>query len=176
MVSAETGEQSRCRVLTTVTGTGAAVARLGGEDMRQVVEAVTHFPTVTLTSALVVALGFWLLVLLGHADVRGFDADAPSLAKALHGLPVAVTASVVIVSAWLVTFTGTVLMEPTGLTGLGDAWARVALLALSACVAGAVTHALAAPLARIFAHEPGPPRRDACDGTPFDPGSRHGRG
>ncbi|MEU9795188.1 hypothetical protein AB0E27_32205 [Streptomyces sparsogenes] len=137
--------------------------------MRQVVEAVTRFPTVTLTSALVVALGFWLLVLLGRADVRGFDSDAPSLAKALHGLPVAVAASVVIVSAWLVTFTGMVLMEPMGLTGLGDAWARVALLALSVCVAGVVTHALAAPLARLFAPAPGPPRRGAADGTPSIP-------
>ncbi|MEU9207790.1 hypothetical protein AB0D27_07500 [Streptomyces sp. NPDC048415] len=144
--------------------------------MGQVVEAVAQFPTVILTSALVVALGFWLLVLLGRADARDFDTDAPSLARAMHGVPVAVTASVVIVSAWLITLTGMVLLEPTGLAGLGDAVARVGLLALSALVAWSVAHALAAPLARLVPDRPGPRRRDAASGVPFDPGSGHARG
>jgi hypothetical protein len=144
--------------------------------MGQVVEAAAQFPTIVLTSALVVTLGFWLLVLLGRAEARDFDADAPSLARAFHGMPVAVTASVVIVNAWLITVTGMVLMKPAGLTGLGDGVARVGLLAVSAVVAWSVAHALAAPLAGLFPDRPGPRRWDMASGAPFDPGSRHARG
>ncbi|MCI3238856.1 MULTISPECIES: hypothetical protein [Streptomyces] len=143
--------------------------------MGQVVEAAAQFPTVILTSAVVVVLGYWLLVLLGRADARGFDADAPSWARALHGVPVAVSASGAIVIAWLVTLTGMVLMEPTRLTWFGDAAARVGLLALSGLVAWPVTHALAAPLARLLRDRCEPHRRDTAAGTPGAPGRSHSR-
>ncbi|MEH0550856.1 hypothetical protein [Streptomyces sp. B21-101] len=139
--------------------------------MGQIVDAAVRFPTVTLTSALAVALGFWLLVLLGRADARAFDADAPSLTRSLGGTPVAVAASVVIVSAWLVSLTGTVLMDLARLTGPGGAAARVALLVLFALVAWPVTRRCAAPLVRHSASRAGLHRRAAASGTPYDPGS-----
>ncbi|MDQ0831404.1 hypothetical protein QF032_003248 [Streptomyces achromogenes] len=144
--------------------------------MGQIVDAAVRFPTVTLTSALAVALGFWLLVLSGRADVRAFDADAPSLTRSLGGTPVAVAASVVIVSAWLVSITGTLLMDLARLTGPGGAAARVALLVLSALVAWPVTRRCAASLARVFPGIPRLYRRAATSNAPYDPGSPHTRG
>jgi hypothetical protein len=140
--------------------------------MGQVFDAAAEFPTIIFTSALLVALGFWLLVLLGRADVHAFDADAPSFARALRGTPLAVAASVVIVSAWLVSLTGTLLLFRAGLGGLGGAVARVALLALSALLAWLLTRSVAAPLAKLFPEEPGPRPQDLASSVPFDPGSR----
>ncbi|MEH0547893.1 hypothetical protein QA802_33930 [Streptomyces sp. B21-105] len=144
--------------------------------MEQIVDAAVRFPTVTVTPALVVALGFWLLVLLGRTDVRAFDADAPSLTRSLGGTPVAVAVSVVIVSDWLVSLTGTLLMEPASPSGPGGAAARVALLvlaALVALVARPVTRRCAAPLDRLFPGGPGVYRRAAALSAPYDPGSPH---
>ncbi|WP_367322626.1 hypothetical protein [Streptomyces sp. HUAS ZL42] len=139
--------------------------------MGQVVGAAARFPTVTFTSALVVVLGFWLLVLLGRAGVRDFDVDAPSLVGSLGGMPVAVAGSVVVTSAWLVSLTGTVLMDLARLSGPGDAAARVALLSLSALTAWPVTRRCAAPLVRLFPSRPGPHRQAAPGSAPYDPGS-----
>ncbi|MFG2523506.1 hypothetical protein [Streptomyces sp. NPDC048527] len=141
--------------------------------MLEIISAAARFPTVIFTSALVVALGFWFLVLLSRA--RDFDADAPALAKALGGIPVAVAASVVTVCGWLVSLTGLVVVDRAGVTGFGAAVARVALLALSALVAWSVTHGLAAPRTRQSSNEHRPRRRDLANGAPFDPGSRNAR-
>lgn len=144
--------------------------------MGQVVEASVRFPTITLTSALVVLLGFWLLVLLGRVDVRVFDADAPALTRFLGGLPVAVAVSVVIVSAWLISLTGTFVLDLAHLTAAGDAAARVVLLALSAFAAWRVTRRCAVPLTRLFPGRAGPHRQTATGGAPYDPGSTVARG
>ncbi|MEV1084084.1 hypothetical protein AB0I98_38745 [Streptomyces sp. NPDC050211] len=141
----------------------------------EVIDAAAQYPTVIFTSALVVALGFWFLVLLGRVGVRDFDADAPALARVFGGAPVAVAASVVTVSGWLVSFSGTVVLDRIGVAGFGAALARVMLLVLSALVAWSVAHALAGPLSRLFCCEHRPRRRDLANGTPFEPGSRHAR-
>lgn len=79
--------------------------------MSDVIGATARFPTVIFTTALVVALGFWLLVLLGRAGTRDFDADAPALAKVFKGVPVTVAASVVMMSGWLVSLSGMILLD-----------------------------------------------------------------
>ncbi|MFJ8112542.1 hypothetical protein [Streptomyces sp. NPDC096132] len=139
--------------------------------MGHVVGTAVRFPTVLLTSALVVLLAFWLLVLLGRAGVRDFDADAPSLARSLNGMPVAVAASVAIPGAWLVSLSGMVLVALAGLTGPGGAVARVVLLVVSVLAAWAVARRCAAPLSRLFLDRAGPHRRAAASGAPYDPGS-----
>jgi hypothetical protein len=144
--------------------------------MGHIVEAAVRFPTVFLTSALVVALGFWLLVLLGRADARAFDADAPWLTRSLAGIPAAAAASVVVVSAWLVSLTGTVLMDLARLTGPGGAASRVALLAASTLVAWPVTRRSAVLLARLFPERSGSSRGAAASSAPYDPGSPHAHG
>ncbi|MEU0118839.1 hypothetical protein ABZ137_35485 [Streptomyces bobili] len=143
--------------------------------MQQIIGAAAQFPTVIFTSALVVVLGFWFLVLLGRARARDFDADAPALTEVFGGLPVAVAAFVVTVCGWLVSLTGLVVLERTDVTGFGAAAARVALLALSTFVAWSVTHGLAAPLSRQFSGERRPSQGDLADATPFDPGSPSAR-
>ncbi|MFI9169241.1 hypothetical protein [Streptomyces lincolnensis] len=87
-------------------------------------------------------------------------------------VPVAVAASVGTVSGWLVSVSGNVGVDRVGLTGLGAVLARVTLLALSALVAGAVAHGLAASATKLFRGEHRPRQRDLANGTPFDPGSR----
>ncbi|MET9128860.1 hypothetical protein [Streptomyces antibioticus] len=144
--------------------------------MRQaVIDAAVRFPDVIWTSALVVALGFWLLVLLGLAGARDFDADAPGLARSSRGVPVAVLASAVIAHAWLLGLTGSVLLDRLRLTGSAEAAARVALLALSALLALTTTRWCVVTLAGLRSARSartGPRRRDPADGTPYDPGSR----
>lgn len=145
--------------------------------MRDVVAAAAHFPAVLFTSALTVAAVFWLLVLLDRADLHAFDADAPSLARRLGGTPVSVAGTLAITSAWLITLAGRILLARTDLTGLGDAAARVALLALSVLVAGSLTDSLASPLAKLFSDGPGAPvSHGVASGAPFDPGSPRPRG
>ncbi|MGM9386844.1 hypothetical protein ACTAE5_40225, partial [Streptomyces antibioticus] len=151
--------------------------------MRQaVIDAAVRFPDVIWTSALVVALGFWLLVLLGLAGARDFDADAPGLARSSRGVPVAVLASAVIAHAWFLGLTGSVLLDRLRLTGSAEAAARVALLALSALLALTTTWWCVVTLAGLRSARSarsartGPRRRDPADGTPYDPGSRPGNG
>lgn len=148
-----------------------------GVRILEVIDAAAQFPTVIFTSALVVTLGFWVLVLLGRAGVRDFDADVPALTRVFGAAPVAVATSVVTVSGWLVSLAGMLVLERIGVTGFGSAVARVMLLALAALAAWAVAHALAGTLTKLFRHEPAPPRqRDVANGAPFDPGSRRARG
>ncbi|MEU3277933.1 hypothetical protein [Streptomyces antibioticus] len=145
--------------------------------MRQaVIDAAVRFPDVIWTSALVVALGFWLLVLLGLAGARDFDADAPGLVRSSRGVPVAVLASAVIAHAWLLGLAGSVLLDRLRLTGSAEAVARVALLALSALLALTTTRWCVVTPARLRSARTGPRRRDPADGTPYDPGSRPGHG
>ncbi|WP_416978185.1 hypothetical protein [Streptomyces sp. T028] len=139
--------------------------------MGHVVGTAVRFPTVLLTSALVVVLAFWLLVLLGRVGVRDFDADAPSLARSLSGMPVAVAATVAILGAWLVSLTGTVLVDLAGLTGPGGAAARVVLLVVSVLAARIVARRCAAPLVRLFLGHTRPRRRAVASSAPYDPGS-----
>lgn len=139
--------------------------------MRQVVGASVRFPTVSLTSALLVVAGFWLLVLLRRADVRAFDADAPRLSRAFNEIPVAVVATVVILSAWLVSLIGTLLLAVAHLKGAGDVTARVSLSALSALVALAAARGCAVPLARLFPGAARPRGQGAARSAPYDPGS-----
>ncbi|MEU6379315.1 hypothetical protein [Streptomyces sp. NPDC046909] len=141
----------------------------------EVVDAVAQFPTVIFASAVVVTLIFWLLVLLGRAGVRDFDADAPALARAFGEAPLAVSASVAAGSGWLTSLTGTLVMDHLDLTGLGAVLARITLLALSLVAAWSAARVLAGPLARAFSRSSRSHRRNLANAAPFDPGSRRAR-
>lgn len=139
--------------------------------MWMIIRAAAQFPTLIFTSALVVTVGFWLLVLMHRADRYSFDADAPAMARALHGTPVAVAGSAMVASAWLVSLTGMILLAGAGMTGLGEAVARVGLLALSTLIAWSATRGLTHRLGKLFSGAPGPLPDDVASGAPFDPGS-----
>ncbi|MEU7584292.1 hypothetical protein AB0B50_42695 [Streptomyces sp. NPDC041068] len=128
--------------------------------MREFVEAAAGFPAVVFTSALVVVLGFWLLVVLGGAEADGFDADVDLDAAGLGGVPVSVAVSMAVVVAWFSTLTGAVLIGRAELTGFGRLAAELALLLVSLPLSWWAARSLVRPLARLFPDEPGPSLQD----------------
>ncbi|MFI1677368.1 hypothetical protein [Streptomyces sp. NPDC020607] len=128
--------------------------------MREFLVAATGFPSVVFTSALVVVLGFWLLVMFGGAEADSFDSDVDAELAGLGGAPVTVAVSAVTVTGWLTSLTGSVLIGRAGLTGLARAAAEVVLLPVSLLIAWRVTRCLLRPLVKLFPDEPGPSRQD----------------
>lgn len=128
-------------------------------------QAVSTFPAVLFTAGLVVVIGFWLLVLLGAADADGFDADVDSDAVSLGGVPVSVSASLLIVLSWFFSVTGSVLLARTGWpSGLVHLLGAVLLFG-SLFGAWCVTRAVVRPLAELFPDEPGPSLHDFVGST-----------
>jgi hypothetical protein len=78
--------------------------------MGHFVDAALSFPAAVLTFLLAVVVLYWLLVLIGTLDVEIGDLDLGD-GLGLGGVPVTVTASVLIVVAWFVGLTGTVFMD-----------------------------------------------------------------
>ncbi|OSZ59755.1 hypothetical protein OQI_14480 [Streptomyces pharetrae CZA14] len=126
--------------------------------MVEFVRAVAGFPALPFTAALVVVVGFWFLVLLGAAGHDAFDADVDADALNLGGVPVSVSATLLIVMAWLFAVTGSVLL---GRTGWPDALVHLlgaVLLVPSVLGSWRLTRAAVRPLAKLFPDEPGPSR------------------
>ncbi|MEU5978264.1 hypothetical protein [Streptomyces sp. NPDC047315] len=128
------------------------------------VAAAIGFPTLFLTAALVVVIGFWLLVLVGAVEHDGFDVDVDAHALHLGGVPVALSASLLIAIAWFLSLASGVLLFDAGDEG-GDGATVVLPLGLAALgwsLAGAwvLVRLLVRPLAKLFPDEPGPSRHD----------------
>lgn len=128
--------------------------------MREFLVAATGFPAVIFSSALLVVIGFWLLVMLGGAEADSFDSDADLGPAGLGGVPVTVAASMAVVVAWFSTLAGSVLIGRAGPTGLAHAATELLLLLVSVPVAWGAACALVRPLAKLFPDEPGPSRQD----------------
>ncbi|MBT2367289.1 hypothetical protein J7E88_18755 [Streptomyces sp. ISL-10] len=128
--------------------------------MAEFLHAIATFPAVLFTAALVVVIGFWLLVLLGAADHDGFDADVDADALGLGGVPVSVSASLLIVLSWFFTLTGTVVLSRTGWPDALHHLLGAVLLFASLFGAWPLTRALVRPLAKLFPDEPGPSLHD----------------
>ncbi|WP_327432941.1 hypothetical protein [Streptomyces sp. NBC_01236] len=123
-------------------------------------EAATGFPTILFTSALVVVVGFWLLVALGAADHHSFDTDAHAGAWGMGGVPVTVVFSLMTAFAWFLSLSATVLLDPIAASGLPHALLRLAVLIAALLVAWRVTRLFVRLLHRLFPDEPGPSRQD----------------
>ncbi|MDX6759121.1 MULTISPECIES: hypothetical protein [Streptomyces] len=128
--------------------------------MDEFMRAALGFPTVLFTAALVGVLGFWLLVLCGAADHDGVGADSGSVALGIGGVPVTVSASLLISLAWFTSLTGSVLLARTGWPGALVHFLGAAVLFASMCLSWLVTRRLVRPLAKLFPDEPGPSRLD----------------
>ncbi|MFI9587717.1 hypothetical protein ACIHCQ_39265 [Streptomyces sp. NPDC052236] len=128
--------------------------------MGEFLDAAVRFPTVLFTSALVVVIGFWLLVVGGAVAHDGFDADVDSDALGLGGVPVAVSASLLIALSWFGSLSGSVLLARTGMSGAALHLLGVVLLFSSLIVSWRVTGLLVRRLAKLFPDEPGPSRLD----------------
>ncbi|MDI3386295.1 hypothetical protein QIS99_08705 [Streptomyces sp. B-S-A8] len=128
--------------------------------MGELLGAAVGFPGVVFSSALLVVVAFWLLVLLGGLDADGFDGDVDLGALGLGGVPVTVAASLVIVVGWLTGVTGSVLAGRAALGGFAHIAADAVVLLLSLAVAWCAARALVRPMAKLFPDEPGPSRQD----------------
>lgn len=128
--------------------------------MRTLFEAATGFPTYLFTVALVVVMGFWLLVAVGAADSGSFDGDVDADALGWGGVPVAVAFSLVTGFAWCGSLCATVLLDPVASSGPVRALTALAVLIAAPLLAWSVTRVLVRRLHRLFPDEPGPSPHD----------------
>ncbi|WP_328399486.1 YqiJ family protein [Streptomyces sp. NBC_00390] len=128
--------------------------------MAEFLEVAVRFPTVLFTSALVVVVGFWLLVLIGAVESDSFDADVDADTLHLGGVPVSVSASLLIVLAWFANYSGSVFLTRSDLPEAAIHLLGAVLLFGSLFFAWRVTRVLVRPLAKLFPDEPGPSRQD----------------
>ncbi|MDG5801444.1 hypothetical protein P9869_01930 [Streptomyces ossamyceticus] len=68
--------------------------------MKTLLVAAVAPPTILLTTALVVAIGFWLLVAVGVTTADSFDEDVDLGPWGLGGVPVAAALSLLTAAAW----------------------------------------------------------------------------
>ncbi|MFF5701040.1 hypothetical protein ACFY7H_00760 [Streptomyces sp. NPDC012794] len=128
--------------------------------MDEFIDTALGFPTVLFSAALVVVLGFWLLVLCGAADHQDIGSDLDNGALGLGGVPVTVSASLLIAVAWFASLSGSVLLARTGWPGAVVHFLGAVLLCAAPVLSWRVTRVLVRPLAKLFPDEPGPSRLD----------------
>lgn len=153
--------------------------------MRTFVEAATAFPTVVFSAALLVVLGYWLLVAFGAASADAVDGfgwsggtgssgassgfgvaggsggtDGGSGGWGAGGVPVAVGFSLVTALAWFLSLAAWTLLVPPGLDRMPGLLAACALLVAAPMCAWPVARLFVRPLAPLFPDEPGPSRQD----------------
>jgi Protein of unknown function (DUF1449) len=129
--------------------------------MGDFIEAILDFPTVLFSFLLVVVIGYWLVVLLGGADLdmdTDVDGDVGGATGFLAGLglggvPVTVALSLLTVLAWFVSLTGTALLGGLA-SGIAMALLSIAVLAVALLVAWIGTRLLVRPLRPIFPNKP----------------------
>lgn len=138
--------------------------------MDDFIDAALAFPAAPFGFLLIVVVLYWLLVLLGtmeidlfggdvDADVDGGDGDGFLDGIGLGGVPVTVTASVLIVLAWFVSLVGTLVIGTLDLGGLSVVLGiGVVLVALFVGLLGA--RAVAVPLRKLYVTGVEPSRND----------------
>lgn len=131
--------------------------------MREFIDAALGFPTFLFTAALIVVVGFWLLVLAGAAETDSFDSDVDLDTAGIGGVPVTVAFSLLTAVAWFSSLTASVLLHRFGAfdaSGLVRAALTLTVLAGAALLAWWATRLLVRPLHTLFPDEPGPSRLD----------------
>ncbi|MFD0214939.1 hypothetical protein ACFYRD_33705 [Streptomyces hirsutus] len=126
--------------------------------MYMIADAATGLPTLLLTAALVVAVGFWLLVAVGVTTPQAFDSDADLDAWGMGGVPVALALSLLTLFAWLLATGVTVLLDVHVPEGPGAGLLRLPALAGALLAAWRLTRFFVRPLHRLLPDEPGPSR------------------
>ncbi|GAA1033390.1 hypothetical protein GCM10009557_34980 [Virgisporangium ochraceum] len=136
--------------------------------MAEFIEATLAFPTALFSFLLVVAVGYWVVVLLSLLDLDLFDAagvDADGVAAAdsgiasamtaagLGGVPVTVVLTVLIAFAWFFSLAGNAFVG-----GIPLARAVVLPVALGGAYLG--TRSIVVPVRRLLPHRPAPSRMD----------------
>ncbi|MEV8413307.1 hypothetical protein AB0P45_06775 [Streptomyces niveus] len=128
--------------------------------MREFIDAALGFPTFLFTAALIVVVGFWLLVLAGVTETDSFDSDVDLDTAGIGGVPVTVAFSLLTAVAWFSSLTASVLLGHLAVSGLVRALSALAVLVGATLLAWWVTRLLVRPLHTLFPDEPGPSRLD----------------
>jgi hypothetical protein len=123
-------------------------------------DAALGFPAVLFSSALVVVVGYWLLVLVGAAEHDAFDGDIDTDAAGLGGVPVTVAVSLLTVLSWFISLFGGLLLHRAGIDGPAYATGALGVLALALLIAWRTTRLAVRPLRALFPDEPAPSRHD----------------
>jgi hypothetical protein len=136
------------------------------------VGAALGFPAVVFSFALLVVIGYWVLVMLGGLGIDALDGDSDAGSDGdgadsgvLHGLglggvPVTVVLSLLIAVAWFVSLAGTVLLDGVDAPGLALALLSVAVLVVAVVCAWFVARLLLVPLRRMLPSGQEPSRTD----------------
>ncbi|MFC8076183.1 hypothetical protein ACFUN8_11675 [Streptomyces sp. NPDC057307] len=131
--------------------------------MREFIDAALGFPTFLFTAALIVVVGFWLLVLTGVAETDSFDSDVDLDTAGIGGVPVTVAFSLLTAVAWFTSLAASVTLHrfgAFGASGLVRAVSALAVLVGAVLLAWWATRLLVRPLHTLFPDEPGPSRLD----------------
>ena len=117
--------------------------------------AATGLPAILPTAALVVIVCFWLLVGLGVATARDFDADADLRAWGMGGVPVTVALSALTALAWSLSVGAALLLTAFAPSGPATGLLRMVVPVAALLAAWRLTCLLVRPLHRLFPDEPG---------------------
>ncbi|MEV0226605.1 hypothetical protein [Streptomyces sp. NPDC050704] len=127
--------------------------------MRAFLEAATGFPTLLFTAALVVVVGFWVLVAFGVAGSNSFDADADLDSWGMGGVPVAVALSLLTALGWILGLGTAILLDVFGPSGVLGGLLRLGVPIGAVPAAWPLTRLFVLPLRPLFPDEPRPSRR-----------------
>lgn len=124
-------------------------------------DATLAFPTALFSFLLLVAIGYWVVVLLSLVDVDPFDGsgvghdvgDAAVSAIGLGGAPVTVVLTVLIALAWFLSLAGNAAMGSIPV-------ARLAVLPVALVGAWLGTRSVVVPMRRLLPDHPPPSRLD----------------
>lgn len=124
--------------------------------MSEFLTAILTFPTALFTFALLVVVGFWLLVLSGGVEPDLLDGTESSSvvgasdALGLNGVPVPIAVTGVVTVSWFTSLIGMVLVGALGVSGVPSILAGFVVLIGSVIAAVAATRIVVIPLRRFF--------------------------
>lgn len=133
--------------------------------MGEFLAAVVSFPTALFSFALLVVVGYWLLVLVGGTEVDAFDGETGAAsggfaALGLGGVPVTIAVTGLVTLSWFASLVGTVAIDAVGLSGIAAIAAGVGVLVVAVVAAVAGTRLVVIPLRRFFRGAPQPSLQD----------------
>ncbi|MGS2809717.1 hypothetical protein [Nocardia sp. MW-W600-9] len=124
--------------------------------MSEFLTAILTFPTALFTFALLVVVGFWLLVLSGGVEQDLLDGTESSSvvgasdALGLNGVSVPIAVTGVVTVSWFTSLIGMVLVGALGVSGVPSILAGFVVLIGSVIAAVAATRIVVIPLRRFF--------------------------
>lgn len=115
--------------------------------MGEFVDAALSFPAVIPSFLLAAVVLYWLLVVIGTLDVEIGDLDVGD-GLGLGGVPVTISASVLVVVAWFLTLAGAVTIS--GLATVPRTLVGIAVLVVAIVVGLLAARFVAVPLRRLY--------------------------